>query len=208
MSKAIYQLFIIKNSVAASMAAKALSEAERKALMEKEQASREAVGAKPVVFCNSAWADEEHPMWGVIRFPSIEARIEHTNTLQKIGWLDMGEVFTLLGTSESEPDEVTFPNPIYKLWIIKSNPAAMALQGPMPKGLEAALWEKHNAIYHETGSIGVLMCDSYWCNEGYLWFGVSAYPSIEANMKVMQTLADLGWQRNFDTFTLLGIPMK
>jgi len=151
MSKPIYQLFVGNNNVASNQAWKALSEAERKALMDQEQASREAVGAKVIVVCNSAWADEAHPWWGVLRFPDLQARIEHTRTLQKIGWLDITDAFTLLGTSATEPEVVTVSNPIYKLWILKNNPAT-TLTLNHPKGLDVLMWEKHNALYKEYGS--------------------------------------------------------
>ena len=54
MNTPIYQVFYIKNSVASSQAWKALSAAERSALMEQERASREAVKANEIVICNSA----------------------------------------------------------------------------------------------------------------------------------------------------------
>jgi hypothetical protein len=46
MSKPIYQLFVGNNNVASNQAWKALSEAERKALMDQEQASRERLEPK------------------------------------------------------------------------------------------------------------------------------------------------------------------
>ena len=206
MDTPIYQIFYIKNSVAASQAWKALSETERSALLEQERTSRAEVKAKEIVICNSAWADEEHPAWGVLSFPDLAARIQHTRTLRKIGWLDIVEAFTLLGTSDREPEAVTIPNPIYKLWIGKINPGGTGAYRELSKGLEAALWEKHNAVYEETGSKVVLSCSSYWCNEAFPFFGVSVYPSIEANQEVMRVLDELGWQRYVDVFTLLGIP--
>jgi hypothetical protein len=175
MNTPIYQVFYIKNSVASSQAWKALSAAERSALMEQERASREAVKANEIVICNSACADEEHPAWGVFSFPDLPARIQHTRTLKKIGWLDLVEAFTLLGTSDSAPVAVTLPNPIYKLWIGKISPAGTGAYRQLSKELEAALWEKHNAVYEETGSKVVLSCSSYWCNEAYPFFGVSVY---------------------------------
>lgn len=208
MGTPIYQLFIGKNNAAANLAMAAVSEAERKALEEKEAASRQALNIKGIVVCDSAWADEDHPWWGVLRLPDLAARIQHTRTLREIGWLDRVEAFTLLGTSETEPEEVTIPNPIYKLWIVKVNPAAERAYTELSKEDNAALWEKHNAVYQQTSSKSVLTCDSYWCNEAYPWFGVSVYPSVEANVQVMRTLADIGWRRYFDSFTLLGIPIE
>lgn len=204
MGKPIYRLFLIKNDVAGNLAMKALPESERKALWDKEQASREAVGAATVVLCNSAWADEEHPFWGVLRFPDLQACIEHTRTLDKIGWFNYVIAFTLLGTSEAEPAPVTVLNPIYKLWIVKSNPAA-ALNSSLPKGLDALRWEKHHALYRENSSQILLSCHSDWSNEAYRGFGVSAYPDVEANARVMAGLNDLGWPQFLYVDSYLGI---
>lgn len=204
----IYQIFIGKNNIAANLAAKSVPQAEKDEMNKKQMASLDAVGAKVLLLCNSAWANEENPWWGLIRFPSLEARIQHTHELSEMGWLDWVDAFTLLGTSESEPAVVTFPNPIYKLWLIRSDPSGAQAQNSLARGTYAAVFEKHNAIYAETGSVVVLHCDSYWCSESYPFFGISAYPNIEANMKVMQTLADLGWLAVTDSFSLLGIPQS
>ena len=207
MSTPIYQLFVLKNNIASNQAWKALSETENKALNDQEKASREEAGAKFVIGCNSAWADEAHPFWGVLRFPDLQARITHTQRLQKIGWLDITDAFTLLGTSDTEPETVTVPNPIYKLWIIKNNPATV-LTGNLPKGLDALRWEKHNALYKENASQIMLACHSGWCNEAYQGFGISVYPSVEANMKVMAGLNELGWPGFFEVSSYLGIAMS
>jgi hypothetical protein len=204
MSKPIYQIFIGNNNIACNQAWKSLSEAENKALVDQEKASRDAAGSKTIVLCDSAWADEMHPWWGVLRYPDLQARIQHTQTLQKIGWLDKVDAFTLLGTSESEPEEVTIPNPIYKLWLIKSNPAT-SFTGHMAPGLNALRWEKHNALYKQYNSQVILTCYSNWCNEAYLAFGVSVYPDIEANMKIMEGLSELGWPAYFDCVSYLGL---
>ena len=204
MSQPIYQIFVGNNNIASNLAWKALSETERKALMNQEQAAGEAMGAKRILLCESAWADEMHPWWGVIRFPNLQARIEHTRTLQKIGWLDITDAFTLLGTSDTEPEVVTVHNPIYKLWILKNNPAT-ALTFNHPKGLDALMWEKHNALYKEYGSQAILYCESTWCNEAYPGFGISVYPDVEANMKIMKGLNDLGWPGYIECHSYLGI---
>lgn len=130
--------------------------------------------------------------------------MEHVRILQKIGWLDMVDAFTLLGTSDNEPQEVTSPDAIYKLWLIRTTPAGALTNDSRPKGLNDLMWEKHNAVYKENNSQVILSCNSYWCNEAYPAFGISAYPNIEANMRVMETLDGLGWGRNFDCFTVLG----
>lgn len=204
MSAPIYQLFVGKSNIPGRLAWAAMPAAERKALEEKERASREAVGATTIVLCSSAWANEEHPWWGVLRFPSLEARIQHARTLEQIGWLDRIEGFTLLGTSDSEPAMVEIPNPIYKLWLLKSNPAAAAALAGVPKGLGNLMTEKHNALYQEYKSQTIVTCSSVWCNEAYPAFGVCAYPNIEANMRIVEGVVDLGWPHWFVGFTLLG----
>jgi len=207
MSKPIFELFVIKNNVANAMAQKSLSDADKKALFDKEAASRTAVNATFIAFCDSAWADEETPNWGLVRYPDLAARIKHTQSLRDIGWLDYYHAFSLLGTSDTEPTPVTIPNPIYKLWVVKSNPAAQLALANVSKADSDAVLEKHNAVYKETGSSILISCDSYWSNEAYSSFGVSIYPNIEANQKVTQTLTDLGWRKYFDSFTLLGTPI-
>jgi len=207
MSKPIYQIFLGNNNIAGNLAWKALSETERKALSDQEQASRDVLGAKMIIMCDSAWADEMHPWWGVVRYPDLQARIEHTRTLQKIGWLDTTDAFSLLGTSDTEPEVVTVANPIYKLWIIKNNPAT-ALTRNHPKGLEALIWEKHTALYKQYGSQGILFCESAWCNEAYVGFGIDVFPDVETCMKVEEELIELGFPGYFESCTYLGIPSK
>jgi hypothetical protein len=207
MSTPIYQIYIIKNNVAMWQAYNALSEVQKKDLNEKQMASLKTVGAQQIVGCFSAWADEAHPYWGMHRFPGLEARIKHTQTLQQIGWLEGMDAFTLLGTSESEPVAVTIPNPIYKLWVIKASPAGAAKMSSIPQGKMDEIWEKHDALMKELGVMMIILCNSKWCNEAYPVFGIDAYPNIEANIKMMQALDELGWNQFFDSFTLLGIPV-
>ena len=206
MSTPIYQLTVVKNNLAMWQAYHALSEEDGKAFFGKEEASRESHGVKQIIYCFSAWADEERPYWGLLRFPSLEARIQHTLDLQKMGWLENVDAFTLLGTSDSEPLEVTFPNPVYKLWVLKASPAGENFMSSMSQEEITSVTEQHNAILKEVGGIVMINCNSYWCNEAYPSFGINVYPSVEANMKMMQVQEELGWRRAVNSFTLLGIP--
>lgn len=204
MSTPVYLVAVIKNNIASNLAWKAMSEAQQKDLQAQERASFQAVGGSMLVACDSAWADEEHPMWVLERFPSLEARMEHVETLRKIGWLDVTDAFTLLGTSDGEPEAVTIADPIYSLWMIRSDPTAENAIDSMPKGLNALMWEKHNAVHKEFTSRIMLYCSSYWCNESYLGFGVSTYPDFEALTRSYKGLEELGWRRYFNAWTILG----
>jgi hypothetical protein len=203
MNGPIYQIFVGNNNIAANLAWKALSEDERKALFDKEHASREAVGAKTIVSCASAWADEAHPFWGVLQFPDLQARIEHTRTLQQVGWLDRVDAFTLLGTAFIGPETLNISNPVYKLWIIKHNPAGVDDTDDLWK----IMMEKHNALYQECNSQVILACDSNWCNENYPSFGLSAYPDVDSNRKIQAGLDKLGWRKRMECITYLGMPV-
>jgi hypothetical protein len=199
MNGPIYQIFVGNNNISSNLAWKALSEDEKKALQDQERASEEAVGAKVIVFCESAWANEAHPWWGMLQFPDLQARIEHTRTLQRIGWLDITDAFSLLGTAVSGPETLNIPDPIYKLWIIKNNPAVVEISDE--------LLEKHNALYREYNSQVIVACDSSWCDETYPAFGLSAYPDIDANRSIQAGLDQLGWRKRFEAVTYLGIPV-
>jgi hypothetical protein len=207
MSKPIYEIFVSNHNIAGNLAWNALTESERKALSDQERAASEAVGAKTLVLCDSAWADEMHPWWGCNRFPDLAARIEQTRRLNQAGWLDRMDAFSLLGTSETEMQAVTLPQPVYKLWIIKNNPAT-ALTRSQVTGLQAVIREKHDAINAKHGGLNILYCDSSWCNEAYSGFGISAYPDVEANMKIMAELNELGWPGFFEAISYLGVPAR
>ena len=202
MNGAIYQIFVGNNNIAANLAWRTVSEDERKAVQEKERASREAVGAKEIVSCDSAWTDEMHPWWGVLQYPDMQARIEHTRTLREIGWLDVVDAFTLLGTAMSGPETPHIPNPIYKLWIVKNDPAVI----DFPDDLQSVILEKHAALFRECSSQMLLVCDSSWCNEAYTSFGLEVYPDFESLQSIHAQLVRLGWRKGFNAITYLGIP--
>ena len=204
MSTTIYSLFVIKNNVAANLANKAMAKEEQDLLWKTMSESLDKAGAQSIVTCESAFANEETPYWGVIKYPSLQARIDQTHAIQEMGWTNLTDAFTLLGTAISEPIEVTVPNPIYKLWVIKTNPAGFTNVSTMPKGIDSLMWEKHNALMKECNSQNLLMCDSYWANEEYSFFGVDAYPDTESMITIQKGLVELGWQRYFEAFTILG----
>jgi hypothetical protein len=205
MGKPIYLLFVGNKNIASDLAWKALSETERKTIEDKQQAAVDVVGGTFVVRCDSAWADEMHPWWGVGRFPDLPARIEFIRLNQESGGLAFTDAFTLMGTSDTEPEAVTIPNPLYKLWIIKNNPATVFTRR-QPKGVEKLLWDKHAALFKQYASQSILFCRSAWCNEAYEGFGIDVYPDIETHMQVEDELIDLGFPGYYDSVTYLGLP--
>ena len=94
MAQPIYKLWVAKWSEAWYQ----LSEDEQQQLIAKENAALEQVGGKQLVLCNSQWASEQWPFWGVEQFPDIEALQKHTELLAEINWLRYLESRTILGT--------------------------------------------------------------------------------------------------------------
>jgi hypothetical protein len=205
MSKPIYQLWMARNQP--SMAAyEALSETQQKALMEQNEASTKGVGARELLSCDCAWANETYTGWGITQFPDVAARIKHTQNLQKAGWFRIVDAFTLLGTADDAPKAVTFPKPIYELWVIKNNPVAMQNFSLLSKDEGDAMWAKHNQGLERYQSFNWLFCDSSWCDDQHPNFGVNVYPSIEAEQFHKSELAKIQWGKYFDAFSILGVP--
>lgn len=205
MSKSIYGLWMVRNHPTTT-AYDALSETQQKAMWEMNEASNKRVGARELLSCDCAWANETYTGWGISLFPDLAARIEHTRDLQKAGWFRIVDAFTLLGTAEEEPKSVTFANPVYELWVIKNNPAALQNYSQLSKEQVDAMWAKHNQGLERYQSFNWLFCDSSWCDDAHPNFGVNVYPSIEAEQYHKSELAKMQWGKFFDAFSILGVP--
>jgi len=98
MAQAIYHLFLVKPNEAWHQ----LSREEQDNLFAKVNEARAQVGGKEILTCNSGWASEQWPFWGVEQFPDIEAVQKHHELLSAFNWFRYGESMTLLGT-EAQP---------------------------------------------------------------------------------------------------------
>jgi hypothetical protein len=54
----------------------------------------------------------------------------------------------------------------------------------------------------------VIICDSSWNSEKWLFWGVEEYPSMEALQEYANCLVELDWFRYCDSDTLLGTGMS
>jgi hypothetical protein len=206
MSKPIYQLWMIRNHSTAA-ALDALPEAQQKALMDLNEASTKRIGARDLLACQCAWANEAYAWWGITEFPDVAARIEHVRDLTKAGWFRYIDAFSVMGTANIEPKPVTFPNPIYQVWLIRNNPLAAQNQSLLSKDEEAAMMARHDSSLEKYQSFIWLYCDSFWSDEEHPAFGINVFPSIEAEQYHKAELAKMSWGKYSDTFTLLGNPM-
>ena len=98
MTQAIYHVFLVKPTEAWHQ----LSREEQGALLAKVGETLTQVGGKQIVACNSSWASEQWPFWGVEQYPDIEAVQKHAELLAALNWFRYMESMTLLGT-EAQP---------------------------------------------------------------------------------------------------------
>jgi hypothetical protein len=93
--------------------------------------------------------------------------------------------------------------PIYKVFLGKPTEAWYQLS----KAERDDLMAKNAAAVKEVGSRFLIMANSDWCSEQWLFWGVSEFPDMDAVMKYHERLAELNWFRYYDALTLLGTEM-
>ncbi len=96
----IYQLWISHANPITWANAAGESKEESDERWAKWQESVNRTGACLVLYCNSAWCDESRPNFGVMAFPSIEARAQHVADVEKLKWPLYFDSFVLLGVSD------------------------------------------------------------------------------------------------------------
>jgi len=67
-----------------------------------------------------------------------------------------------------------------------------------------AIFEKMNETAKRIGAKQVLVCDSSWNSEKWLFWGVEEYPNVEAVQEYTKLLVEIDWFRYCDSETLLG----
>ncbi len=77
----------------------------------------------------------------------------------------------------------------------------------LSKEERAGLWAKVQEVDARAGAIVHLACDSRWCDEEYLMWGVGEYPSMEAYQQKVKELEALEWWRYWTGKTILGTKM-
>ncbi len=76
-----------------------LSKEEQDAMFARVDEARKSVGAKVIIYCNSAWNSEKWLFWGVEEFPSMEAVQEFAQCLVDLNWFRYVDSDILLGTA-------------------------------------------------------------------------------------------------------------
>ncbi len=94
MAQPIYKLFQAKFTEAWHQ----LPGEEQRRLETQVEEALAQVGAKRVLLCVSAWANEQWTAFGVEEFPDIEAVQKHSQLLIELNWFRYLESITTLGT--------------------------------------------------------------------------------------------------------------
>ena len=94
MSQPIYKVWFVKYKDAFYK----LSTEERDKIEAQIAASLKEVGAEHIISCTPVWASEEWLIWGVEKYPDIEAVQKHAMNLFKMNWFQYIESKTYLGT--------------------------------------------------------------------------------------------------------------
>lgn len=197
----IYHLFIVRSYREAYYQ---LSPEAREQLWSRINESSEAAGAKMLVGCYSRWSNETYPAWGVEEYPDLQALQQATRTNEKNQIFRYFEAETYNGSLMQgfQIPQIDLPDPIYQLFLVKNqhNDAWASLAEDTRDRIFDAVGE---SIRKNCG-INLIGCDINWSNEEYSFFGVTAWPNLEAERCHFQDLTKLGWHRYFYAKTILG----
>jgi hypothetical protein len=114
--------------------------------------------------------------------------------------LNKGLKMAILVSEPGLRKEANMAQPIYKVWLTRPTEAWYALTQAEKDKLMTA----HGEAAKEAGLKPVINCDSSWCSDMWLFWGVEKYPSMKAEKKFHALLVKLDWFRYFESLTLLG----
>ena len=90
--------------------------------------------------------------------------------------------------------------PIYKMFRMTAKEPWYQLS----KEQQDALFAQMDDTFRKVGAKRVILCDSSWNSEKWLYWGVEEFPSLEAVQEYTHCLDDLHWFRYVDSEILLG----
>jgi hypothetical protein len=94
--------------------------------------------------------------------------------------------------------------PIYKFFRGKFLPEWYQLS----KEEQDSILAKLKDTLAKLGAKRIVLCNTYWSIDEWLWAGVEEFPNIEAVQKYMATLHELNWGRYVDGSSLLGTKVE
>lgn len=96
----IYQLWLMRNNPVLTANFMRSSKEELAEIMAKHAESEKRTETYTVLYCKSAWANEEYVEFGVSAFPNIEACQAHRDDLENFNWPLYSQSTSILGIVE------------------------------------------------------------------------------------------------------------
>lgn len=90
--------------------------------------------------------------------------------------------------------------PIYKMFYARWTEAWYALSQEQ----RDAIFQQITEATERLGIKGMVICDSSWASDKWLFWGVEEYPDMESVQEYTKCLIELNWFRYVDAETLLG----
>lgn len=178
-----------------------LSETERDALGRRDQDAMTAVGAKPIVLCQSRWHNERWDFWGVEQFASVQVIQEYTHMQAGFDWFRYFDCFSALGTPRKGFEATPSVRlPVVKLFQVRAHEAYYQLD----EAARTQLLARVDAAREAVGGKLILLCHSRWHDQRWDDWGVEEYPSVEAVQEEARLLAEIDWYQYSDSVTMLG----
>ena len=93
---------------------------------------------------------------------------------------------------------------LYQLWMIKHSSDTDRAMAQWTKEERDEFNRKVDEVHDKAGAKVILMADSLWANEEYVYWGVTSFPSLEARKLLVHTAQTYGLYQYIENFTLLG----
>jgi hypothetical protein len=94
MSQPVHVMFLMNNTEAWYQ----LSQEAKDSIMNKITASLKEAGAEVLALCDATWSTDSWQMFGLIKFPDIEALQKHRKDTNNLDWGRYTEGISVLGT--------------------------------------------------------------------------------------------------------------
>lgn len=160
-------------------------------------------GAHSLITCKARWCDEGVAEWGVVDYPNAQGVMKEVDHHEKTYLYRYADTQTYLGVGgETWNETVDLPNPIYQLFMIHNGhnePYAALTQEARD-----ALGKRMMDSLKEHGGQPMFWSSIYWSNEEYANFGITAWPSLEAEQAHFRDLEKINWHRYVYARTILG----
>ena len=182
---------------------------EKAALQSKLQDIYRQVDGKMGLMCSTGFTNEKVRAFGMEEFPSVSAIDVYATELERIGWTDNFEAFTLVGAPFEgfEQAEWHIGDPkdtevVYKLFITRGTDLYFtAAESEREQNLKNI-----NTVMAQVGGKRLMVCETL-TSEEWMFFGLEQFPDMDAAMKYQMLLRKARPKRYTHSLIYFGKPM-